>query len=88
MLGFLTSFTVISILWAVHHRMFQFVRRFDGRLLWLQPLQLLCIAFIPFSTGVIGEHVTDPVAQQFYFGSLLVCGLARLGGAVVLCEHG
>ena len=77
-LGFLTSFTVISILWAVHHRIFQFVRRFDGRLLWLQLLQLLCIAFIPFPTVVIGEHVIDPVAQQFYFGSLLVVSLVSV----------
>jgi uncharacterized membrane protein len=75
-LGFLTSFTVVSIIWAVHHRMFQFVRRLDGRLLWLQLLQLLCIAFVPFPTVVIGEHVADPVAQQFYFGSLLVLSLA------------
>ena len=37
-LGFLTSFTVISVLWAVHHRMFQLVRRLDGRLLWRQLL--------------------------------------------------
>ncbi|MDQ3863785.1 MAG: TMEM175 family protein, partial [Actinomycetota bacterium] len=74
-LGFLTSFTVVSIIWAVHHRIFQFVRRFDGRLLWLQLLQLLCIAFIPFPTVVIGEHVTDPVAQQFYYGSLLVLSI-------------
>jgi hypothetical protein len=27
-------------------------------------------------TSVVGEHVSDPVAQQFYFGSLLVTGLA------------
>ena len=77
-LSFLTSFTVISILWAVHHRIFQFVRRFDGRLLWLQLLQLLCIAFIPFPTVVIGEHVTDPVAQQFYYGSVLVVSLVSV----------
>jgi uncharacterized membrane protein len=75
-LGFLTSFTVISVFWSIHHRIFQFLRRFDGRLLWLQLLQLLCIAFIPLPTALIGEHVTDPVAQQFYFGSLLVLTLA------------
>ncbi len=41
-------------------------------------LQLLCIAFIPFPTAVVGEHVSDPVAQQFYFGAILVTGLATL----------
>jgi uncharacterized membrane protein len=43
--------------------------------MWLALLQLLCIAFLPFPTSVVGEHVSDPVAQQFYFGSLLVTGL-------------
>src|SRR5215217_1760204 len=56
-LGFLTSFTVVSIIWAVHHRMFQFVKGLDGRLLWLQLLQLLC-------------------------------ALAGIDSAVVLCKHG
>jgi uncharacterized membrane protein len=51
------------------------VRRFDGILLWLVFLQLGCIAFIPFPTAVVGEHVTNLVAQEFYYGTLLVNGL-------------
>src|ERR671921_689075 len=47
----------------------------DGGLMWLALFQLLCVAFLPFPTSVVGEHVSDPVAQQFYFGSLLVTGL-------------
>jgi uncharacterized membrane protein len=43
--------------------------------MWLALLQLLCIAFIPFPTSVIGAHIADPVAQQFYFGTLLVSAL-------------
>ncbi|MDQ3911731.1 MAG: TMEM175 family protein [Actinomycetota bacterium] len=74
-LGYLTSFTVIAVYWAAHHRTFQFVRRFDGGLLWLQLLQLGCISFLPFPTAVLGEHVGDPVAQLFYWGSLLLTGL-------------
>ena len=54
---------------------FHQVKRFDGGLMWLALLQLLCIAFLPFPTSVIGEHVSDPVAQQFYFGTILVTGL-------------
>jgi uncharacterized membrane protein len=55
--------------------LFYQVRRFDGGLMWLALVQLLCIAFLPFPTSVVGEHVSDPVAQQFYFGSLLLSGL-------------
>ena len=74
-LAFLTSFLFIANFWAGHNILFHHVRRFDGGLMWLALLQLLCIAFLPFPTSVVGEHVSDPVAQQFYFGSLLVTGL-------------
>ena len=75
-LAFLTSFLFIANFWAAHNVLFHQVRRFDGALMWLALLQLLCVAFLPFPTSVVGEHAFDPVAQQFYFGSLLVTGLA------------
>ena len=75
-LAFLTSFLFIANFWAAHNVLFHNVKRFDGGLMWLALSQLLCIAFLPFPTSVVGEHVSDPVAQQFYFGSLLITGLA------------
>jgi uncharacterized membrane protein len=77
-LNFLASFTLIAIFWHGNYRAFHYLRRFDGRLVYLMLLQLLCIAFIPFPTGIVGEHVSDPVAQEFYFGAILVTGLATI----------
>src|SRR5215210_4178072 len=74
-LAFLTSFTVIANFWVGHNVLFQHVRRFDGGLMWLALLQLLCVAFIPFPTSVIGGHIADPVAQPLYFATLLLTGL-------------
>jgi uncharacterized membrane protein len=74
-LAFLISFTVIANFWVGHNVLFQHVRRFDGGLMWLALLQLLCVAFIPYPTSVIGGHISDSVAQQFYFATLLVTGL-------------
>src|SRR5829696_4889737 len=74
-LAFLTSFVFIANFWAGHNVLFYRVRRFDGGLMWLALLQLLCVAFILFPTSVIGSHISDPVAQQFYFTTLLVTGL-------------
>ena len=74
-LAFLTSFVFIANFWVGHNMLFYQVRRFDGGLMWLALLQLLCIAFLPFPTSVVGEHISDPVAQQFYLASLLVTGL-------------
>jgi uncharacterized membrane protein len=77
-LGFLTSFTLIAVFWHGNHRRLHYLRRFDGPLDWLTLLQLLCIAFIPFPTAIVGEHVSDPVAQVFYFAAILATGLATL----------
>ncbi len=74
-LGYANSFTIIAIFWQAHHRLFLGVRRFDGVLLWLVFFQLGCIAFVPFPTAVVGEHVGNPVAQEFYYATLLVNGL-------------
>jgi uncharacterized membrane protein len=74
-LAFLTSFTVIANFWVRHNALFRHLRRFDGGLMWLALLQLMCVAFIPFPTSVIGTHVGDAVAQQFYFATLLLTGL-------------
>src|SRR3712207_5815556 len=41
----------------------------------LFPYTTLFRSFLPSPTSVVGEHVSDPVAQQFYFGSLLLSGL-------------
>src|SRR5215212_6269067 len=30
----------------------------------------------PFPTLILGEHVSDPVAQEFYFATILLSGLA------------
>jgi uncharacterized membrane protein len=77
-LGFLTSFSLIGLFWHGNHRAFHYLRRFDSRLAHLMLLQLLCVAFIPFPTAVVGEHVSDPVAQVFYFASIIVTGLATM----------
>jgi len=76
--AFLISFTVIANFWVGHNVLFQHVRRFDGGLVWLALLQLLCVAFIPYPTSVIGGHIGDPVAQQFYFAALLLTGLVMV----------
>ena len=77
-LGFLTSFTVIALFWHGNHQAFHYLRRFDGPLDWLVLLHLLCIAFVPFPTAIVGEHVSDPVALEFYFAAILLTGLVTM----------
>ncbi|HKB47289.1 MAG TPA: TMEM175 family protein, partial [Ktedonobacterales bacterium] len=41
------SFIVIGIYWMAHQRIFHYITRSDGGLLWLNVLFLLTVAFLP-----------------------------------------
>jgi uncharacterized membrane protein len=79
-LSYVTSFTVVALFWSVNHRMFHYIVRFDGRLRWLVLLQLGLVALVPFPSAVLGDHLNDPVAQEFYFGTLTLTLLVSGAG--------
>jgi uncharacterized membrane protein len=66
MLSFVLSFLVIGIFWMAHHRIFRYVVRLDQRLIWLNLLFLMCVAFLPFPTAVLGDHDNSQGAIIFY----------------------
>src|ERR1043165_2864589 len=75
-LGYIISFWVIGFYWISHHRKFLLIKRFDSRLLRLNMLLLMVIAFIPFPTSVLSEN-GNRTATIFYalimaLGGLLV----------------
>jgi uncharacterized membrane protein len=72
------SFIVIGIYWMAHQRIFHYMTRSDGGLLWLNVLFLLTIAFLPVPTNVIGRFGDLPAAAIFYALSLTTTGLVLL----------
>lgn len=77
-LSFGISFIVIGTYWIAHHNMFEYIDRYTPTLLWLNLLFLMCIAFTPFPTAVVGEYGTTAGAQIFYAGSVVVTGGVKL----------
>lgn len=77
-LSFLVSFLVIGQFWIAHHRMFEYVRRYDQGLLWLNLISLLTVSFMPFPTALIGARLeTDAVFPVvFYAASMTVSSFA------------
>ena len=57
-LSYVISFLVIGNYWITHHHIFQQIERQNDRLLWFNLLFLLCIAFVPFPTSLLGETIT------------------------------
>ena len=71
--GFILSFIVLGMLWILHHFMFHYINHSNGVLLWLNNLFLLSIAFIPFSTAIIGRGQTGWLNVIIYEFNLLAC---------------
>lgn len=62
--GFLTSFMLIGLYWAVHHRMFGFVTAYNRKLLVLNLLFLFFVALMPFSTGFYSEFAGSELFEK------------------------
>jgi uncharacterized membrane protein len=72
--SFVISFIVIGLYWIGHHWMFRFIVRADVRLLMLNLLLMLCIAFMPFPTYLLGQS-DGRVATIFYALVQVITGL-------------
>jgi uncharacterized membrane protein len=57
--AYVTSFVTIAVMWANHHDLFKLIARSDRGLMFFNALLLMGIAFLPFPTGVLAEHLQD-----------------------------
>ena len=72
--GYAISFIVIGIMWANHHNLMKLVDRVDHGFITLTLLLLLCVAFLPFPTAVMAEHLADPNAHERAVAVAFYCG--------------
>jgi uncharacterized membrane protein len=86
-LAYFISFLVIGEFWIGHHRRFNSIQRCDQRLILLNLLMLMSVAFIPFPTGVIAEN-GNRTATIFYALSITLMGLLTTAGWVYAIRAG
>jgi uncharacterized membrane protein len=77
-LSYLLSFAVVGRYWLSHHRLFAFIRQWDGVLIRLNLLLLLFIAFMPFCAAMIGQRAGYRISLIFYASTVGAAGLASL----------
>ncbi len=77
-IGFVISFLVVGRFWVGHHRFFARLARCDERMVSLNLLFLLTIAFMPFPTTLISRFPQTRVGVGVYAGWLILAGLANL----------
>jgi len=54
--AFFLSFAVIGRYWLAHHQFMSLLTSINERLLWSNLVYLALIAFLPFTTGLLGDH--------------------------------
>jgi uncharacterized membrane protein len=78
--AYILSFVMIGIYWANHHHICRFFTRSDHAFNLLHVLFLMCIAFIPFPTAILGQYVIYPEARRaavaFYVLGMLLPSIA------------
>jgi uncharacterized membrane protein len=77
-LAFGISVGLVGIYWSAHHSMFHLIERTDHALNWLNLLVLAVVSLLPFSTRLIANFHTDPIALAFYGANLVGVGLTLL----------
>lgn len=66
LISFTVSFATIAIYWVNHHHFFSRVTHSDWKLLWANNFLLFWLTVVPFTTAVVGDHPTEPVAVFIY----------------------
>src|SRR5439155_2353113 len=56
-IGYAVSFVTIGIIWSNHHTVMNQLARVDRLFLMLNVFLLLCVAFLPFPTRLVAEHL-------------------------------
>ncbi|HEY8217619.1 MAG TPA: TMEM175 family protein [Acidimicrobiia bacterium] len=79
-LAFVLSFVVIGIMWVSHHSMFERIANVDRRLLFLNLLLLMGIAFLPFPTALLARYLQQggenaEFAAAAYSATMMLIGL-------------
>lgn len=62
--AYAASFVTIGIMWINHHTVMSQIDRTDRRFLVATVGLLLCIAFVPFPTRLVAEHIRGDGAQD------------------------
>jgi uncharacterized membrane protein len=77
-LAYFISFMVIGTFWIGHHRKFRFIKRYDSKLILLNFLFLMMVAFVPFPSAIISEY-SGRIATIFYALTMLLAAITMVG---------
>jgi len=80
-IAYVMAFLTIAVMWSNHHDLFKLIDKSDRGLQFFNAVLLMTIAFLPFPTSVLAEHMDDSgsnrqAALLAYGGTMVVIALA------------
>ena len=76
--AWIISFFVLAIFWVANHRLFQWIKSVDPKLLWITILTLMGASFLPFGSALVGEFSHAFISQAIYAADMGAMGLLTL----------
>jgi uncharacterized membrane protein len=84
-IAFFVSFAVISRYWLAHHQFMSLLTSINERLMWSNLVYLALIAFLPFTTGLLGDH--GGVGEVVAIYALNVAVISAMETAMFVVAH-
>jgi uncharacterized membrane protein len=75
-ISYLISFYVIAQFWLAHHRVFRHVAGHEEGLAWWNFAFLFTITIMPFTSNLLGDYASNPLAVDIFAVNLLLASLA------------
>jgi uncharacterized membrane protein len=79
-LSYFIGFAMIGLFWLGHHRLFNAVRDFIVR---MNIVYLSLVSLMPFTTGLLGNYGSEPLAVAIYAANVAGASLAGTAMSVV-----
>jgi len=86
--AFALSFLIVAFYWTAHHVLFNSIRRSNRVLLWINCGHLFFVALLPFSTGVLAEYGSEPIAVVVYGVNIIMCSLTLIALWIYAARNG
>ena len=81
-LAYLTRFVTIGGVWIAHHNLFTRLKVVDSRMLMINLVLLMAVAFLPFPTGVLARALNSSAEAQH--AAVVFYGLSALAVELLL----
>jgi uncharacterized membrane protein len=76
LVSYVISFYVVAQFWLVHHRTFQHLAGQQEGLAWLNFAFLFTITIMPFTSALLGDYSSNPLAVDIFALNLLLASLS------------